>query len=256
MVRQASPAFSRIDAVEAEHHRGVEHAAAVVADLIARAGPGREIAVAGAIDEDVRAHRLPAGLGLDHQRVDALVVMHRHAGAERMKEDIDLVGGEQIVGRDLVGRGVIGLRQDFAEDQMRRIQPAEPIDPRQQLGGDALHHAMHLAMNIGMQPAEIRHPRRRPHAAEKAVALDQQRAPPGARGSHGGGDARRSAAEHGDFIFAIERDLARGFGDGVRGQGGVSRMVRGTLRNGWADLAVESRAREREKELTEPVRRD
>ena len=36
-----------------------------------------------------------------------------------------------------------------------------------QLGSDALHHPMHLAMNIGMQPAEIRHTRRRAHAAEE-----------------------------------------------------------------------------------------
>ena len=127
------------------------------------------------------AHRLPAGLGFHHQRVDARLVMHHDAGAERVKENIDLVRGQQIVGGDLVGRGVIGLRQDFSEDQMRRIEPAEPVDAPEQLGGDALHHPMHLAKNIGMQPAEIGDARRRPHAAEKAVALDQQRAPAGAR---------------------------------------------------------------------------
>ena len=212
--------FFGVDAVEAEHHRGIEHAAGVIADLERSAGPGREIAVAGAVDEDVRAHRLTPGLGLDHQRVDALVVMHHHAGAERVKENVDLVGGQQIVGRDLVGRGVIGLRQDLAEDQMRRVEPAEPVDPRQQLGGDALHHPVHLAENIGVQPAEIGHARRRPHAAEKAVALDQQRAPPRARGSHRGGDAGGAAAEHDDFIFAVERNLTGGFGDGFGGQGG------------------------------------
>ena len=61
-----------------------------------------------------RAHRLPAGLGLDHQRVDAALVMHHHAGAERVKQDVHLVLAEQIVGGDLVGRGVVGLRQDLA----------------------------------------------------------------------------------------------------------------------------------------------
>ena len=71
-----------------------------------------------------------------------------------------------------------------------------------------------------MQPAEIGHPRRRAHAAEKAVALDQQRAPPRARGGHRRGNAGGPAAEHGDFVFAVERDLARGFGDGARGQVG------------------------------------
>ncbi len=38
---------------------------------------------------------------------------------------------------------------------MRRVQPVEPIDPRQQIGGDALHHPMHLAMDVGMQPAKL-----------------------------------------------------------------------------------------------------
>ena len=138
-----------------------------------------------------------------------------------MKENIDLVGGEQIVRRDLVGRGVVGLRKNLAEDQMRRVQSVEPVDPRQQVGGDALHHPMHLAMDIGMQPAKIRHARRRAHAAEKAVALDQQRAAPGPRRGHGGGDARRTAAQHGDFIFAVERNLARGFGDGFGRQSDI-----------------------------------
>ena len=69
-----------------------------------------------------------------------------------------------------------------------------------------------------MQPAEIRDARGRAHAAEKAIALDQQRAPAGARGSDRGRDAGRPAAEHGDFIFAVERNLARGFFDGFEGQ--------------------------------------
>ena len=163
----------RIDAVEAEHHRGVQHAAGIVADLMARAGPGREIAVAGAIDKNVGAYRLPPGLGLDHKRVDAARVMHHRAGPERVEEKFDLVAQKQIVGRDLVGRGVIGLRQDFPKNQMRRVEPAEPIDPREQIGRDALHHPMHLAINVGMQPAEIRDSRRRSHAAEKTITLDQ-----------------------------------------------------------------------------------
>ena len=57
--------------------------------------------------------------------------MHHHAGAERVEQHIDLASAEQVVGRDLVGRRVIGLRQNLAEDQMRRVQPAEMIDARQ-----------------------------------------------------------------------------------------------------------------------------
>ena len=72
-----------------------------------------------------------------------------------------------------------------------------------------------------MQPAEIGDAGGRAHAAEKAVTLDQQRAPPGARGSHRRGNAGGPAAEHGDVIFAIDRHLACGFFDGFGRTGGV-----------------------------------
>src|SRR6185312_12070200 len=116
------------DAVEAKHHRGVEQAAMAVADLERRAGPGGEIAVAGAIDEDVGADRLPPGLGLDEQRVDARLAVHRNPGTERVEKDIDLVMTKQTIRRDLVGRRVIGLRKNLAEDPMRLVQAVEPVD--------------------------------------------------------------------------------------------------------------------------------
>jgi hypothetical protein len=77
---------------------------------------------------------------------------------------------------------------------------------------------MGFAEDIGMQPAKIRHTRGRAHAAEKAVTLDQQRAAARARGSDGGGNTSRPAAENRDFIFAVERDLTRRFGDGFERQ--------------------------------------
>ena len=80
---------------------------------------------------------------------------------------------------------------------------------------------MHLAIDIGMQSAKIRHARGRAHAAEEAIALDQQRAPPGARSRDSGRNARRSAAEDCDFILAVDRNLPRGLLNGARGQRGV-----------------------------------
>ena len=80
---------------------------------------------------------------------------------------------------------------------------------------------MHRAMDIGMQAAEIGNPRRRPHAAEKAIALDQQGAPSRARRSHRRCDPGGSTAEDYDFIFAVQRHLPGGFFDGPRGQFGV-----------------------------------
>ena len=69
-----------------------------------------------------------------------------------------------------------------------------------------------------MQPAEIGDTGGGAHAAEKAVALDDERAPAGARGSNGGRNAGGPAAEHDDFIFAVQRDFARGFSDGFKRQ--------------------------------------
>lgn len=192
-----------------------------VADLERRTGPGREVAVAGAVDEDLRAHRLPAGLGLDQQRVDAAIIAHHDAGAECVEQHVHLVAGEQLVGRDLVGRGVIGLGEHLAEDQMRRVETAQMIDPRQQLRRHALHQPPVLAVDVAVQAAEIGDASRRPHAAEEAVALDQQRGPPGARGGGRSDDAGRPAAEHDDFVFAIERHLSCRFFD-RRGRHGAS----------------------------------
>ncbi len=110
---------------------------------------------------------------------------------------------------------------------MRRVEPAETIDPRQQIGSHALHHPTRLAMDIGVQATEIRDAGCGSHAAEKTIPLDQQRATPGARGSHRRRDARRPAAKDRDFIFAVERDFAGGLGDGFAGQGMAFRIVEG-----------------------------
>src|SRR5450631_245684 len=101
---------------------------------------------------------------------------------------------------------------------MRRVEPAEPIDAIEQIRRNALHHPMHLAKNIGMQPAEIRDARRGAHAAEEPITLDQQRAAARARRGHRGSDAGGPAAEDNDFIFAIQRHLPRGLLDGLAGQ--------------------------------------
>ena len=73
-----------------------------------------EIGARAANDAPRLASRpVPVGHGIE-------VEQHGLRGAERVEQNIDLVRGQQIVGRDLVGRGVIGLRQDFSQDQMRR----------------------------------------------------------------------------------------------------------------------------------------
>ncbi len=68
-------------------------------------------------------------------------------------------------------------------------------------------------MHVGVQPAEISHPGRGAHAAQKSIALDEQSARAGARGAGGGGNAGRPAAEHQHVGFIQQRRAPRGFGN-------------------------------------------
>ena len=61
---------------------------------------------------------------------------------------------------------------------MRLVQPAQGAHALQQFVGHAVHHLADLAVHVGVQAAEVGDARRRAHAAEEAVALDQQRARP------------------------------------------------------------------------------
>ena len=73
----AASAARRIDMADAEHGGREQPAALAVADLERHAGEGRDVGVAAAIDEGIGADRLPARLGLHHQRGDARAV-HQH----------------------------------------------------------------------------------------------------------------------------------------------------------------------------------
>ena len=165
---------------------------------------------------DLRADRTPARARFHQQRVDALGVVHRHAGGQRMEQQLHAARQQQLVGRALVGGAVVGLRQRAAEDRMRLVQPAQRIDALQQFVGHAMHHALHLAMHVGMQAAEVGDAGRGAHAAEEAVALDQQHLAPGRRRAGRGGDAGRAAAQHQHLGLGQQRRVARGFDQHAR----------------------------------------
>ena len=136
----------------------------------------REVAVTRGVDEDPGADRAPAGLGLDQQRVDAAVGMARDTGSERVEQQLDAGSDQQRVGRALERGHVVGLRVDLPEDQVRLVEPVERAHAIEQLVGDAVHHLADLAVHVGVQAAEVGDAGGRAHAAEKAVALDQQHA--------------------------------------------------------------------------------
>ena len=107
-----------------------------------------------------------------------------------------------VVGRALEGSGVVGLRVRLAEDEVRLAEAAERTHALEQVVGDPVHDLADLAVHVGVQAAEVRDAGRGAHAAEKAVALDQQRARAMPCRRRRGGDAGRAAAEHDDVVFA------------------------------------------------------
>src|SRR5712675_2396439 len=140
-----------------------------------------------------------------------------HGVADEFLARIDRLGG--LNAPHVIGGGVVGLRLGLAENDMRRVEPAEPVDARQEFVGDAVHHLTDLAVHIGEEPAEIGDAGGRSHAAQKAIALDQQRAPARAGGGRRRRDAGGSAAQHHDLVVVAYRDLAFGLVDEIRHRG-------------------------------------
>ncbi len=185
-----------------------------VADFVRHAGPRGEVAVARAVDEDLAAHREAARLRLDEHRVDLVVGREHGADAERMEQNVDLGFGEQLVGRDLERRDVVGLREDLIADrEVRLVQAVHRAQAIEDVVRDSVHDLLVLAVHDGVQPAESAQARGRACAAEEAVALDQERRAAAASGRERGGDAGRAAAEHDDLVLAEQRGLARGLDD-------------------------------------------
>src|SRR5262249_28798320 len=78
--------LGRVDAVDPKHGRGIKHVAGAIADLERGARPSGEIAVAGSVNEDLAAHGKASRLGLDHQRVDAVLARHDRADREGVEQ--------------------------------------------------------------------------------------------------------------------------------------------------------------------------
>ena len=59
--------------------------------------------------------------------------------------------GEQLVGRDLERRDVVGLREDLVLDrEMGLVQAVHPLDPREDIVGQPMDDLLVLAMNDGV----------------------------------------------------------------------------------------------------------
>ena len=181
------------------------------------AGEVRDVGIARGVDEFARAQGAASGLGLDEHGVDAAVAGVRHARRPGVEQQFDAGAGQQLVGGALVGRDVVAADADAAlQPVLRHVEAAEGVDALQQFLGHAAHERLHHAVAAPVQAGEIGHAAGRAHAAEEAVALDQQRGGTVARRAHGGGDAGRPAADDDDIVFAVDRRAPRRLGDRVR----------------------------------------
>jgi hypothetical protein len=155
------------------------------------------------------AYGAPTRFGLHEQRLDRTALPHDDSGREGVEQELRAAGCQEIVGCAFVRRGVVGLRHRPAKHDMRLVQAAEPVDAAQELVGNAVDHTADVAVDVGVQPAEVRDAGSRAHPAEEAVALDEERTPPRTCGARRARNAGRPTTEHDDLVLAMHRRVAR-----------------------------------------------
>jgi hypothetical protein len=85
---------------------------------------------------------------------------------------------------------------------LRIVQAAQAVDARQQFVDHAVHQLLHLPVAPAVQPGEVGHAASGAHAAEKAIAFDEQGSRAAARRADRGGQPGRATAEHHHVEFA------------------------------------------------------
>ncbi len=143
-----------------------------------------------------------------------------------MKEDLDARCRQKLVEHDLVGRDIVGLRVDsIAEERMRLCEPAKRAQAIEDLVRHAVHNLPVLAAEVRVQPAEVGEAGGGASSTEKPVALQKNRRATGSRSRDRCGNARRPAAEHDDFVLAVQRRAAGFFLDELRHGFGPARFA-------------------------------
>ena len=96
------------------------------------------------------------------------------------------------------------------------VQPTQRIDARQQIVHHAMHQLLHFAVSATVQASEVGNAASGSHAAQKAIALNQQGAGAAFGRTEAGRQAGRPATNHDDIELAINRQRACRFGNGVQ----------------------------------------
>ncbi len=195
-----------VHAADAEHGRRVHHVVPTRALLEGRAGQRGQVAVASAVDEGLRQHRVAARSGLDQRGVDGRRTVHDEADDPGVEQQLRAAAQHQIVRRHLERGVVVGLRGDLAAEQrVRLLEPAQALHAIEQVVRHAVHHSLDVAVHVGVQAAEVGDAGGGAHAAQEAIRLDQQGLAASARGRGGGGDAGGATAHHDHVELAPDR---------------------------------------------------
>ena len=101
---------------------------------------------------------------------------HDDGGGECMEQNLDVGLRHELVGGDLEGRNIVRLRLDLvADSKVRRVQPVHRLQTVEDVVGNAVNDLLVAAVYNRVQPAKRAQSRRGSGAAQKAVALDQDR---------------------------------------------------------------------------------
>ena len=176
----------QVDVREAEAERG-GHRLAVFAELVVRAGPDRQVAVAGAVHIRFRAVGGEARLVGNDDRAH-LAVFGVDVAQERAEQDRHAVFRHKLIVNALERLGVDRHPVDVVRRDVRR--------KRLRAFENGLRHAAVNDLFLVGKRAPGGHKAGGAHAAERAGRLDQKRFGALARCGGRGGAAGRAAADH------------------------------------------------------------
>jgi hypothetical protein len=137
--------------------------------------PGRQVAVAGCVDEDPAPNGCTPRLGFHDDGVDLTLVTHTHADAKRVKKHASAGIANKIIRGDFVRCNVIRLsRNSICKRQVRLVKAIHIGDALQQLVSQSVDDLAVLAVHIRVHAAERAQAAGRAGSAQEPLPLDEQ----------------------------------------------------------------------------------
>lgn len=173
--------------------------AVLVTELIRRARPGTQIAVAGRVDVELRVHGVDAALRRNNDRVDTAVA----------RDDVDHRGVEQEVRAGLAHHVIVDALEHFNADAQSQLGDAYTVE---YLAADASGHEVNAVTELH----ERRDKRSGSAAAEEALRLEDEDLCALTRGGDSGSDPGGTSAYDADVhVIACLEGFCVGIGHGI-----------------------------------------